>query len=84
MRDFNVVRILDKKVGGKVLSYNNLNDPNECMELSSLSNIRGTSSLWIWINKVMGTRRIAGRLDRDLRNEEWIDRFPLLFLSVSK
>jgi len=77
--DFNIVKFSDGKVGGRALSYRNLQDFNECLNTCSLSDIRSSGGIWTWNNKVMGTRRIAGRLDRVVCNEMWIDSLPNSF-----
>ena len=42
----------------------------------SLSDTRSTGEHWFWHSKVMGSRRITGRQDRIVRNEESVDKLP--------
>ena len=72
--DFNVVRFSDEKIGGIDLSYNQLREFNECMDLCSLADIRSTGGIWTWNNKGIGPVRMLP--DRVICNTEWIDMLP--------
>ena len=76
MGDFNIVRFSNDKVGGKELSFNRLQEFNECMNSCTLADIRSMGGTWTWSNKSQGTRRITWRLDRVTANEVWIDVLP--------
>jgi len=60
----------------KVLSFNQLEDFNDCLESCSLTDISSSGGMWTSNNKIMGSRRIIGRLDRIVCNEEWTDALP--------
>jgi len=78
-RNFNVVRNTEEKIGGRKLSYRQLKDFNECLESCAFTDIRSTGGIWSLNNKVTGTRRITGRLDRVVCNEIWIATMPYTF-----
>jgi len=58
------------------LSFNQFRDFNNCLASCSLTDIRSSRGLWTWKNKVVGSRRITGRLDTVVCNENWLDTLP--------
>ena len=73
---FNVPMYSDEKIGGRALSMQQLQDFNDLIHSYALTDIRHTVDKWSWHNKVIGSKRIVGRLDRALCNTSWIYVFP--------
>ena len=70
------VRFPDEKVKGKVVFFTQLKDFNDCLQQCLLTDIRSTGGKRTWNNKVMGRKRITGRLDRMVQNDAGIDQLP--------
>ena len=51
MGDFNTVRFTDEKLGGKLLSINQLKEFNDCLDYCSLTDMKSTGNYWSWHNK---------------------------------
>ena len=81
--DFNVARYNDEKVGGRFLSIQQLQDFNDFIDSCALSDKKSSGGKWSWHNKTVGTKRIAGRLDRVLCNIAWINSFQDFTMNIS-
>ena len=77
--DFNTARFSYEKVGGRPLSFSQLNSFNDFISNCSLLDMRSMGSTWTQNNKSHNYGRIAGRLDRILCNSHWLDILPLAF-----
>lgn len=69
--DFNVARYSDKKVRGRPLSIQQLQDLNDFIGFCDLTDIKHIGGKWSWHSNSSGAKRIVGRLDRVLYNN-WI------------
>lgn len=74
--DFNTVKELREKLGGRDLTEARIADFNSCIEDCGLVEMRSVGPIWSWSNSSYTSQRIVGRLDRSLVNQEWINRFP--------
>ena len=76
MGDFNTVRFLDEKRGGKRLTVDKLGSFNQFIDDCKLPDIKSKGNYWSWPNRSLDCRKIMMRLDRILCNEHWINKLP--------
>ena len=77
--DFNTARITTETVGGKTLTFQQLRSFDDFISDCSLSDLKSIGSFWSWNNKNLGSKRIAGRLDRVLCNTHWLNTLPMSY-----
>ncbi|MQL99420.1 hypothetical protein Taro_032143 [Colocasia esculenta] len=75
------VRFPEEKIGGRKLTPSLLRDFNNCIDHSSLLDLKSVGSTMSWSNRSVGARRIACRLDRALINQSWLDKFSDSYVS---
>ena len=77
--DFNTARFTNEKVRGRNLNSHQLSSFNDFITSCYLMDLRSVGSIWSWNNKNVDGTIIAGRLDRLLRNAQWIDTLPISY-----
>ncbi|XP_019258330.1 PREDICTED: uncharacterized protein LOC109236592 [Nicotiana attenuata] len=70
--DFNSVLTIQGRICGKIVTSNEIQDFNECMQTLNLNELAWRGDYYTWSNKQQGVDIVYSRIDRVLGNDKWI------------
>lgn len=75
--DFNCMRFTHEKIGGDVLDFPAMEEFNNCLMETELSDLKWWGHKFTWWNKQTGLGKIECKSDKVLVNGPWLSSFPL-------
>src|SRR3954465_8166037 len=83
MGDFNAVKFLHEKFGGRPLTHEQVSEFYDFSSKAGLIDVPTSSNTqWTWHNNNMGDKRIYSRLDRAMCNPIWLNTAPTSICKV--